>query len=389
MINLLLNYYLFGLEFSLIFVIVNLAFAFYLHNHIKQRYYTIKQTPDGKNLHDEYPGFKRTDQCPSFFRISFGLISFVYLKYLGYFITAFICWICIKIVFLLSRETKSNFHQSKSFVIAMNIYKVCNYSLTIIGGALPIWEYRENKVKEVYKKYLGSEFDYFKEIKSNKYACVISNHIGWLDVFFISSFTAGSFAAKKSVANLLFIGPVCDAMNCVWIDRADKGANKDALCGINTRQDDIMNNKCQNKLVLFPEGTGSNNSGLLNFKIGAFYKLNPVKPYVILTRGIGGGPVYDEFGISSGIMNQLIHVTLTFCYLYFIDWRVVDLPVITPNDFMFKTFSNLGENKHEVYMEVSRSIISEVTGLPKYDNQNFESKLSYLSTLNGVKVTNT
>jgi len=80
---------------------------------------------------------------------------------------------------------------------------------------MPKYYYPEAKVKEVYKKYLGPNFDYDKELKSNIYATVICNHIGWVDIFYLQSITKGSFCAKRSVKSIPLVGKIVDTMDSI------------------------------------------------------------------------------------------------------------------------------------------------------------------------------
>lgn len=410
MLNFFLVYYFLGLKFSLYFLFANFILALVLRFHVKKRYYSPIKDPrkdsgtEGKDIHEIFRAFKRVDECPSFIRIYFGLISWVYLKSLLLGLTILNCYIITRIISLFPRG-KKEFYKTKRFYYAMYVVRFTNWCLAKIAGVLmPKLVYNVEKTSAIYTKYLGSDFDYEREIQNKQYATVISNHLGWLDIFYLASITGGSFAAKKSVKGIPIVGHICDIMNTVWIERGQNANNKDAFEAINSRQEAIMKGDCLTKLVLFPEGTGTNNTGLIQFKKGAFYMLNPVKPYVIMVSG-NGTPwetVYsnfqtptgtdcdsEEFSVAAGGMKMIIHMALTFCHLYFTDWRVLDLPVITPNEYMFNTYALLGKDKVEVYMEVCRRIMSELSGLKLMDEMNFGEKLNYLSIMKGKEVKNT
>lgn len=396
MINLAIVYYFLGLKSAIYFTLINLVLALAVYFHIKTRYYTPfkDKTRDINDAHSIFTGFNRSDNCPSFQRVFLGLLSFVYIKLFCFIVVIFMCYLFSRVIAFLARNDKE-FYKSKLCFHSMKYFRFTNYLLTKISGLVNRERvYFKAKVNEVYKKYLGDDFDYEKELASKDYATVISNHIGWLDIFYIASITGGSFTAKLSVKKFPLVGIICDTMNTVWVDRSNKSNNKGAFEAINTRQEAIMKGECMNKLVLFPEGTGSNNTGLIQFKKGAFHQLNPVKPFVILVYGHGEIPgctsnPQDDFSLAAGAMKMVVHVLLTFCYLYFIDWKVYDLPVVRPNEYMFETYKNLGKDRPEVFCEVSRRIMSECSGLPLQDEMNFEKKLEYLSVLKGKEIKNT
>ena len=391
MLCLLIVWYLLSAKIAIYFGLFNCFVGVALYLKVSKRYYRPKKVND-IDIHILYPGFRRHDQCPSLIRIIVGLNSFVYLKLIGFFLVILISYFIAKISNFIS-EKDIPFHKTKHFDKTMAILSFCNYSLAKIAGIMPKYYYPEAKVKEVYKKYLGPNFDYDKELKSNVYATVICNHIGWVDIFYLQSITKGSFCAKRSVKSIPLVGKIVDTMETVWIDRANKENNKDAFVAINTRQEEIMKGEITNKMCIFPEGTGTNNSGLNQFKKGAFKLLNPCKPYVFLVMQNGKAEYHksraDTFSIAAGIMSMSLHVVLSFCYLYFDEFSVLDLPVVTPNEFMYNNYSNLGKDNAEIYMNVCRLIMSEVSGLPTHNDESFETKLKYLSDLKGKVIKNT
>ena len=80
-------------------------------------------------------------------------------------------------------------------------------------------------------------------------------------------------------------------------------------------------------------------------------------------------------GVSSVVYNYL----RSLCYLrhkiYF-----VDLPVIKPTNFMWENYNHLGKEKWEVFAEVTRKILCEISGL-KPSNKNYRDSLKYEEAL--------
>lgn len=65
----------------------------------------------------------------------------------------------------------------------------------------------------------------------------------------------------------------------------------------------------------------------------------------------------------------------------------IELPNIRPTEYMFEKWSHLGNDKWEVYAEVTREIYCSVGEFEK-TNKNFLDMLNYLSEINEKKVTN-
>lgn len=395
MINLILVYYLFGTTCAILFLLSNLPIAYLLHKYVKKRYYTAKYDDSNSNIHLKYPSFRRMEnQPPSLARIYFGFISYVYLKFAGCVIVLLICYIRMKLI-LKGRKPQDLF-TTPDFKIIRGIGSWTGKWLCNIFGIInPKHHLMKEKVTEVYKKYLGSSFDYDKAFADNKYATVISNHIGWIDIFYLAYLTNSAFVAKASVRKAPIVGPICELINTVFIDRGgDKEARDKAVKAIEARQKLAMEDESALKVAIFAEGTGTNNTGLIKFKKGPFGSLFPVRPYVILVNGNGsiGNPKErktDELSLGAGVMSTNTHVFLSMCYLYFDDFNVIELPTFTPNDYLYENFKNLGNTKVDIYNEAVRKAMAEISGLELHDEESYEKKLDYLCHVKGRTIKST
>ena len=212
--------------------------------------------------------------------------------------------------------------------------------------------------EEVYKKYLGDDYDF----KDDKYSLLISNHIGFFEVVVLMAYYSAGFMAKKEVADYYFVGPISTAMHCLFIEREKADERKKIFDQLEERQKLFYEGKFLAPLAMFPEGTTTCGRNILKFKKGTFYACLPVKPLIInhfqesnYHLSIGAGPV-----VLSYIKN--------FCHsiesLY-----LIDLPVIRPTEYMYKTYGHLGKENWEIYAEVVRKIYSELGNL---EESNFE-----------------
>lgn len=176
MINLGIVYYLFNMKGALYFLVANIFIAL-LILYKQNKYYSTNFN------HDEYYAFKRNEKPVSFLRIYFGLISFVYIKFLLMSLTILACYIGILVIKQISKKEK-NYLDSQAYLTSMRYCNYINYILVKIAGVFNpknITLKMNSKIDEIYTKYLGKDYE-----KSDKtlYPIIICNHIGWLDIFF-------------------------------------------------------------------------------------------------------------------------------------------------------------------------------------------------------------
>lgn len=68
-------------------------------------------------------------------------------------------------------------------------------------------------------------------------------------------------------------------MQCIFIDRFE--GREDAIAKIEKREKALARGENYPKIVLFPEGTTTNGTGLLYFKKGPFVAKVPVQPIML------------------------------------------------------------------------------------------------------------
>ena len=161
------------------------------------------------------------------------------------------------------------------------------------------------------------------------------------------------FIAKKLVSNYPFFGSVARGLNCLFVDRENENARKKIMDDIYIRQKNFLDGKSLTPLAIFPEGTTTSNSHILKFKKGAFYHLLPIKPIIVLTNK------NSPLNIACGVQNIFFHTWKIMAYSCS-EMFYCELPVIRPTEFMFKTYSHLGNEKWEIFSEVCRKIYCEI-----------------------------
>ena len=99
-----------------------------------------------------------------------------------------------------------------------------------------------------------------KKILSKKNYLIVSNHISWLDIFVINSACPVAFVAKQSISKWPILSWLVKASETIFIDRKRITKIKETTKEI----ENFLQNK--GSICIFPEGTSSDGSQLLNFK---------------------------------------------------------------------------------------------------------------------------
>ena len=89
---------------------------------------------------------------------------------------------------------------------------------------------------------------------------MVSNHLGYVDVILLASQANCAFVAKREVASWPIIGPICRAMNTIFIDRKLRRDIPNAMQQITKTLRRGLG------VVLFAEGTSTNGQRVLPFK---------------------------------------------------------------------------------------------------------------------------
>jgi hypothetical protein len=140
------------------------------------------------------------------------------------------------------------------------------------------------------------------------------------------------------------------------------------------RQTDYLEGKNLTPLLIFPEGTVSSGRHILKLNKGAFYNLLPIKPIIVKSLN-------QDFDLSVGVSGLAMHLIRTFCYLWH-DYEIMRLPIIQPNEFMFKNLYTDKAEKWEVYAEVVKDIYCEIGGFEKSE-ASLKEALEYEKLISG------
>lgn len=107
---------------------------------------------------------------------------------------------------------------------------------------------------------LGVRVHVSGEIRCDRPALLIANHISWLDIIVISTLAPLHFIAKREVAEWPFFGWLAKLQRTLFVDRERRTAVKATAHEIAERL------KAGERMVLFAEGTSSDGNQILPFK---------------------------------------------------------------------------------------------------------------------------
>jgi lyso-ornithine lipid O-acyltransferase len=93
---------------------------------------------------------------------------------------------------------------------------------------------------------------------------LVSNHLSWLDIPLLSAVLPVSFIAKREVRTWPLFGAMASLQRTVFVDREHKLSTHEKRNEISRRL------QAGDTLVLFPEGTSSDGTGVLPFKSSYF-----------------------------------------------------------------------------------------------------------------------
>ena len=398
MIPLLFILYYFSKTFITCYFLINYLIAVVIYFKASKNYFPrMKYTQEEKKkfdeqnqdaskhkkqyFHEDYPSFSRIEfNSISFAKIYFGTLNYFWLKaFLGV-LFLFLIWLRLKVYFI-GRSIERDFSKEDR----ANLMKIANGLVSLLYKSQGVWVTETNleedlKVKEVYRKYLGPNYDP-KEYKE-KYTTVIANHVSWADVLYMSAKVSSSFIAKDSVKQVPLAGYISGAFKTLYINRSSTDSKKEILNDILKRQLDYAKGTAFMPLCLYPEGTTSNGRSIISFKKGAFYSLTPIKMFLMKVDNKIG-----SFPLAAGGMNILIHLILSLTYLKN-DFEAIELPVFAPNEYLYENFQHFGKDKPEIFSEACRRVMSEIGALP-LSNSSFDTKLNYMSEVNRKKIKNT
>jgi len=138
------------------------------------------------------------------------------------------------------------------------------------------------------------------------------------------------------------------------------------------RQRDVEAGKFNN-FHMFPEGSTTNGSRLLSFKKGAFIGEMPVIPQL--------HEFDDKEGISMSYdVIHLVPLLIGIGTKWRRDVNVKVMPPFIPNDYLFETHKDKGEERWEIYAWAMRDAMCKEGNIPKSDMR-VRDRIEYMKNL--------
>lgn len=118
---------------------------------------------------------------------------------------------------------------------------------------------------------------------------IVSNHLGYLDVFALGSVIPAVFVAKSDVSDWPAIGLLCRLSGTIFVKRGRRSSVSESLPQIRKSLDAGL------PVVIFPEGTSSDGSTVLPFKTSLLEAgVNHPSTAAAISYELAGGSVTDE-----------------------------------------------------------------------------------------------
>ena len=359
-------WYYFKLGFLLTYFSICAGIAYIIYKKQKKFYvpiYVMKKTGEGKDdettvsIHDEFDEFARRDTPVSFIKLYFGILT------IGLFKFILAVYFAITLSFKLSNQLKKKEEKKEKFTkeeIKSNIETIKYHTSNFLRYS-GIFHFKirlpDEKILPVYQKYFGPDckIDYDGNI-----SCYICNHTSFNDILLAMSIYGCAFISKEGIKSIPIFGSIAQGLQSIFVNRNNPNSRKEVLEKIMERQKDYIEGKAVMPIMIFPEGTTSSGRHILKFKKGAFYSLLPIKPNIIhpnLSRNLH---------LGCGASNVNINYCRTLTEL-FVQTEYIELPIMTPNEYMYTNFASYGKEKWEIYAEVAREIMCTLGDFKKSD----------------------
>jgi 1-acyl-sn-glycerol-3-phosphate acyltransferase len=118
-----------------------------------------------------------------------------------------------------------------------------------------------------------------KGTHDDKVSTIISNHISMWDAFiFYAIGIKAACVANSYVSSIPVIGNGCKRMGYIFLQAKVPDSREQAAEAIKNFQVNHDKDDDVSQLLVFPEGTTTNQSGILKFRLGVFHNLVPIQP---------------------------------------------------------------------------------------------------------------
>jgi len=195
---------------------------------------------------------------------------------------------------------------------------------------------------------------------------IIANHSTLVDVLILLAYydTIPSFLSMKWVNKVPLVGSIADTIQCIYVQN---GKNTGLTDEINSRVKESEKYELP-PFVIFPEGTTTNGTSLIDFRYGAFYPHVPIQPIAIKYK-------YKYYNPSYVVDDGLDYV-LNTAKQFRNDLEITFLPVVNVETEEEKTNT-------QVWTEKNYEILAKELKVPMDRLCTRPQKMLYLDYING------
>ena len=162
--------------------------------------------------------------------------------------------------------------------------------------------------------------------------------------------------ADDKVKTTPLLGSIATGIGCVYVPRSgSKEQLQDTLSSLLKRTELIESEGMFPPLLIFPEGTCSNNKYLGKFRRGAFFDLRTLIPVTLKYKFGMVHPAVEA-------MDEPHVIFLMSCAFQYCEVEIFELPPFQPNEYLFTTHADKGAEKWEIFAWASRDIMAKVGG---------------------------
>ena len=352
--------------FSSVFIILNYIY-FRLVVFYRQIKYKDEETGKDIDLGEKYDPFRPYDPINYTQFIIIGLFLFPIRA-----ILSLLLCICLSLNLKYLKYKYKNIDTDQyENDIRSEVIKFWSFFFLFINGISLKKE--EIKYEEIYKKYLGPDYNF----KEEKYSLLICNHIGFFDVVANMAINGCGFLAMEVVHSAPIGGDIASDMGSIFVERLSESSRKESFDVLMQRQKNFYEGKTVSKVLVFPEGTTSNNRYIVKFKRGVFRCLLPLKPLIVHIDKNA------PFHLCSNVTNLFFHVMRCFtCVkntLYY-----CELPIIKPTQFMYDNYSHFGKENWDIYANVVKNMYAEMGNFKMSDLGHRDKDIYYEALESGI-----
>mmetsp|Transcript_23564 Transcript_23564/g.20020 ORF Transcript_23564/g.20020 Transcript_23564/m.20020 type:complete len:215 (+) Transcript_23564:325-969(+) len=178
------------------------------------------------------------------------------------------------------------------------------------------------------------------------------NGFAFLKTSATSGLARSAFVGKYPLRNVLLIGDCMRYLDCIFVNRLDGKKSKPTT---QLLKDHVIDGTDLRPLLLFPEGTTSNGSGLISFHTGAFCLGIPALPVAVWYPDYVRGAMFDPHWSHGSIVTFIIGMMAQ----PYTRMRVHVMAPVTPQE--------SEDSRH--FAERVRKLLGDEIGIPLIDGE--------------------